>query len=127
MKLRDVPCERCGWKYEGFHVCVDLSAPVDPKVLAKHTQRYKHSSEMRDRLSNAASIRWARHREDMAERDSRVVERYKEDNASMRDLAGEFGIDFQTVRNILHRAAARGECEIRPPGVNARFKKGYVT
>jgi hypothetical protein len=124
---RDTPCKTCGWKFKGFHVCVDPKAPIDPKIMAKHASGYKGTLAERQRLREAVNERWERYREETAERDAEIIRRYKQDDVSMKQLAQDFGIAFQTLRGILIRAEQRNELTIRPPGTNVRFKRGYVS
>lgn len=125
MNYRETPCERCGWKFKGFHVCVDLSVPVDPKVQKKHNDSYAHlrTPAWRKHTSTIATERWERYRQDNFERDKRIVEFYAE-GMSIRQLALEFKLATQTVRNCILRAQARGEVKMRPPGTNSFWHKG---
>lgn len=124
MKLRDQPCERCGWRYPGFHVCVDLSKPIDPRIMKKHTDRYAavRTAEHRRKLSEGAYERWERHREEMAPRDAKIVAAYK-DGMTYRELAIEFHLAQQTIMGIIHRAAENGEVQVRPRGKNIRWSR----
>lgn len=130
MKLREQPCERCGWKFPGFHVCVDLSQPVAPDVLKKHIPdrprrnpgmtKIVRTEEHLQHLADGRNHRWERHWEETRERDVELVRRYM-DGLGFRPLAIEYGISYQTARAIVKRAVARGEATIRPAGTNLRW------
>lgn len=117
MKLRDNPCPRCGWKYPGFHVCVDLSQPIDRAIQNKHNQAYMglRTPEHRARLAAGLTERWRRHREETEERDLAIVEAY-EKGMSMKNISREYGPAYQTVAGILMRAGV----QIRPHGTNGK-------
>ena len=117
VKLRDTPCERCGWKYPGFHICVDLSRPLDPAIAKKHRPQPSHirSEALIQMLQDGRAKRWERHREEMAERDAEIVRLYKT-GLGFRVLAAQFGIAYQTARNVIRRAEANGEVVVRDPG-----------
>lgn len=121
MNYRDTPCERCGWKFPGFHVCVDTSTPVDPQIQMKHNKGAGMISAAHlERLQLGRESRWHRHREETMERDKNIVERYKEGDISLKELSRDTGLAFQTVRNIVQRAVERGEVEMRARGQNVR-------
>lgn len=116
VKLRDKNC-KCGWKFPGFHVCVDLSRP-DPKILGVNhfpkgtKERPNMTASTRLALSEAAQRRAAREREANAPRDARIVERYNEGDISVAETARMFEISRNNAAEILRRAG----CEIRKPG-----------
>lgn len=130
MKRLDEPC-KCGWKYAGFHFCPNPE-PVDPRILAKHGigplsrrsndeiySRFR-TDEHRQAMRESANERWERHREKTAGRDGQIVEMYKEGEKSIKQIGREFGIAYQTARNVLLRAEMRGEVQIRPNGDQRR-------
>lgn len=117
MKLRKKRCH-CGWKYPGFHICIDLSKPLDPQIIHKLKITPSHQRS----LEEGRAARWERHRDEMFKRDQKIVQRYKE-GASYKTLAEEFGIANATVMGIIHRAKDRGEVEIHPVGGNLRWRK----
>jgi DNA-binding NarL/FixJ family response regulator len=123
VRLRDTPCETCGWKYPGFHICVDLSKPVENRIQNKHNamQRQTVSSEQKKRLADGLTERWRKHRMDTRDRDRKIVEAYKS-GMGMNAISREFGPAYQTVRLILHRAADRGEITVRAQGANLRWE-----
>jgi hypothetical protein len=130
MKRLEEPC-KCGWKYAGFHFCPNPE-PVDPRILRKHgvgvpsgrtnDQMYAsfRTDEHRQAMSERANERWERHREKTAERDARIVEIYKEGEKGIKKIGEEFGIAYQTARNVLLRAEMQGKVEIRPQGGTRR-------
>lgn len=123
--MRDDPCEKCGWKFLGFHVCVDKSIPLDPKIAKKYGLGRKTgplSFAQEEALAAARNARWERHYAENAERNQKIVDRYKE-QVGYRELAAEFGLSYQTVSSIIHRAAKVGDVEIRPRGANLRWRK----
>lgn len=124
MKMRDVPCKQCGWRYPGFHVCVDLSKPIDTKISNRHIQAHnqKISQSHLDALQRGKTERWERHRDETANRDAKIVALYRAGDG-MKPLAKDFSIAFQTIRGILKRAEDRGEVTIRPRGYNGQHKE----
>lgn len=76
------------------------------------------TDEYRQAMSQRASERWERHREQNAERDAEIVRIYKEEGKSIKQVGREFGIAYQTARDVLLRAEMRGEVDIRPKGGN---------
>lgn len=104
MELRK-SCERCGWKFPGFHVCVDLSEPhsfegqISPPVKRSESTVNRYSA---DRVLNA-------------ERDSKIVINYIHGHSSSA-IAEKFSIPTHTVLRILHRAEAEGFLTLRPRG-----------
>ena len=104
MKLRDQPCAQCGWKFPGFHVCVDLSKPCaeEGQIKVKKVAKTK-----------PAASNWRERRASHAERDKEMIEKYGL-GSSYRDLAEEYGISKRTVMRVMHKADERGEVTIRP-------------
>jgi len=99
VKLREIPCAQCGWKFPGFHVCVDLSKPCAleaPKPVSKKGT---------GRGSNLATLR-AQIREENSERDAEIVARYYSEGISYKDLAKDIGLHHHTVARIVNRAKA---------------------
>lgn len=120
MKLREKPCERCGWKFPGFHICVDLSAPCaqenqlhPPRPKATRSYPNGLSEAHVTALNEGRTQRWLKHRAKHSERDAQIVQRYK-DGLSFPALAKEFDIAYQTARGVIHRAAEEGLVVVRP-------------
>lgn len=126
LEKRDNPCERCGWRYAGFHVCFDASKqiPEEGGTKPKKRQRREHITEaQRLALEEGSSERWARHREENRRRDEEIIKKYKQGNG-LRSLSREYGIAYQTAMGIIRREeAVTGETIMRPVGRNARFDK----
>lgn len=126
MKKRETPCARCGWKYPGDHVCIDLSTEAARKdaqrvVLRPRNAVYRPVSERtKEALRQSAAERWQRHYESNRERDARIVERYNAGGVSQPTLAMEFDISKSTVQKILKRAAVEGLTTMRKRGSNIR-------
>lgn len=123
MKLRDKRCH-CGWKFPGFHICVDTSKPLDPALVKKLNKGL--SANHFSALQDGRSARWERHREENMRRDAEIVKEYK-DGSSYKTLAQKYGIAHQTVMGVIKRAAARGEVTIHPRGGNFEWKKELTT
>lgn len=108
----ETPCARCGWKWRGFHICVDPSTP-EPKQ--KQTIKRRHISDRsdshREALSESNEARWRRIN---FERDAALVDRYKDGDVGFRGLAKEFNLSYKTVALAMKKAQERGEVEIRP-------------
>lgn len=124
MKLRDTPCH-CGWKFLGFHICVDLAAPnvsSMPKPKVKH-RRYSGSATAAKlgALETAREARWDAHHEANKDRDEAIVRRYRDDVVGLKKIAGEFGIGYETAMNVIRRhESATGETVMRGRGTNVR-------
>lgn len=91
--MRDKPCEKCGWKLVGFHICaIDLRTKEG--IKAATTPNYGPLAKR-------------------TERDEEIVRLYDEELLSMNETARRLGLDFRTVRSVLRRAAAANKIEIR--------------
>ena len=112
-KLRDIPCGDCGWKFKGFHICLDLSDPAVREVVPGPGRKPRVSRAVAG-SDRAASIR-AFHANDprKVERNREIIRLYNELDMTMREVAEKMAIDPTTVRNILHRAADEGDVIIR--------------
>ena len=115
-------CKQCGWKYPTFHICLDLSKPSEAEKRAKKQYASQPQNSLQA-LAAGRDKRWAKYREEMKERDKRLVQAYREENKGLKQLADEFDIAYQTARGIVHRAVARGEVILRPRGHNARYNR----
>jgi DNA-directed RNA polymerase specialized sigma24 family protein len=112
VKMRDKPCEKCGWKYPSYHLCLSLPetemrrvGDLKPARVRKATGK---TSESDDQVSNVR-LRDAQFKE----RNKRIVQLYTVEQMSMREIAKELLLDDSTVMNILHAAKDRGEITIR--------------
>jgi predicted Rossmann fold nucleotide-binding protein DprA/Smf involved in DNA uptake len=96
--------------------------------VRKHNQKYAamHTPAHKARLAEGLNARWERYREETADRDAALVERYRDSSISIKAVAAEFGIAYQTARNALLRAEMRGEVTIRPQGSNARWQNARM-
>lgn len=117
------PCARCGWKYPGFHVCIDMSDPRARQVILTPLQQIKNekdrysgieSDETRARKRDAANRYWASHHEKHKERNKEIISLYRDEIWSVRELSAHFTLDDRTVRAVLHRAEDQGVLTIRP-------------
>jgi hypothetical protein len=126
------PCPRCGWKYEGWHVCFDASKkipgegvvdPLKKKSGGKATVVYERTEEHRQAISETNKTRWAKIHEKNKERDSAIVAEYKEGTA-LWPLSKKYGIAYKTVIAVIRRyEEATGEQVMRSPGVNNRHRE----
>lgn len=114
MKLRDKSCH-CGWKFPGFHICVDLSTP-EPKIQSKKMR--KMSTATYKALREAQENRRERERVEHVARDKEIVRLYNQGGVGYRELMEKFGIGQTTVQNIMKRAEAEGLVIIRKQGHN---------
>lgn len=78
------------------------------------------TDEHRQAMSERASERWALQREKNAERDAEIVRLYKEEGKSIKQVGREFGIAYQTARDVLLRAEMQGKLKLRPKGGQRR-------
>lgn len=102
------PCDRCGWKWGGSHVCVNLSEPDMKKVGPTTTARVRKKAESDDRTSNQ-HLRDAQFKE----RNKNIIRLYSVEQKSMREIAKAMDLPDTTVMNVLHAAKERGEISIR--------------
>ena len=127
---RATPCDRCGWRYEGFHVCFDASKPCPGEgVIDSHAKKVKkklttgHTSEGRSSISRSVTERWDQYREENRARDEEMIELYRS-GMSTKDVGLKFDISHQTVLKVLKREEANtGETIVRPRGLNLRHMK----
>lgn len=132
----EAPCERCGWKYKGWHVCFDASKKVpgegqidSPRKKSSGSSSLgrtlpERTDEHRANISAANLARWERKRELQRPRDLEIIEKYK-GGSGLWDLSKEYGIAYKTVIAIIRREEdATGEVIMRPPGhTNAHRKE----
>ena len=112
----DNPCEKCGWKMPGFHVCV-IDLRTAEGVKAATTVNYqppKRKSRARPGANRSESVKAARAREaGRAERDEEIIRLYDEEELSMTAVSRQMGLDFRTVQKVLHTAAKDEKIVIR--------------
>jgi DNA invertase Pin-like site-specific DNA recombinase len=113
-----VPKCHCGWKFPGFHICVDLSRPCPGEFQMKKPKgRYRSEGAATAYEKNLEEGRKRREQREAAAivRDKAIIERYKE-NVSYKQLCEEFNISHATVAKAVKQAAERGEITPRPKG-----------
>lgn len=136
VKMLDTPCERCGHRFPGFHICVldfstpegrlratfvestELGAPSplnDPELKTRKKKRNQPAfGSAEDRANRAEGVRQARAREaGRAERDEKIIAYYDDEEISMNGIAKIMGIDYRTVSKVLKAAAEAGKIQIR--------------
>lgn len=74
------------------------------------------TDEHREAMAERARERWAKQREQNAERDAEIIRIYKEDGKSIKEVGRQFGIAYQTARDVLLRAEMQGRVKLRPKG-----------
>ena len=128
--ILDQPCQRCGWKYPGFHICAfDFSTvegvmeatKVEPAKVTKSGKRkppsLAHQSvggSVTHKERIAAGVRAAYARDPKrVERNKEIIRLYEDEEFSMRAISEKVGADFRTVANVLHTASDRGEIVLR--------------
>jgi len=117
VKPLDIPCEKCGWKMPGFHVCV-IDLRTAEGVKAATTVNYSppkpRPSRARPGANRSESVKesWAR-RAGRAERDAEIIRLYDEEELSMNQTAARLKIDYRTVSKVLKAAAEAGDIAIR--------------
>ena len=126
MRLREDPCQ-CGWRFEGFHICVDLSKP-EPKlpkikrqpvkkkpVRDRRSDAIKSTPEWRNNISKAMKEYFEKERVKNKDRDDNIVRFYIEGD-TVKELSELFCMRRQTILKILHRARDEGRVTMRPSG-----------
>ena len=121
MRLREKPCETCGWKYPGFHVCVDLSKPSEAEQRIRQRKGAQTEDHLQ-RLQDGRAERWQQYHQENSARYDAMAEMYKK-GRSMRDIAKEFNTSHQTINRILREKEAQGLLTIRPRGANLRWSR----
>lgn len=110
------PCFRCGWKFGGFHICLDLPKSVMREVVGGRTKKaVMHSSD--DYVGN---------RLEKTQIEEEVIELYNEGGHSMKDLAVELELSHYIVCKILYKAADDGLVTIAKRGGVKRKKTRKV-
>ncbi len=119
-KLRDQPCPNtaCGWRYEGFHICLNQSKVLMTRI--EDGREYRDQTSMRERDLPSASVTRRQLNEERkaskADRDAKIIKFYIEDEMSMKEVAGAVGCATATVQLTLHKAQDRGDLTIRNAG-----------
>lgn len=111
---RDTPC-KCGWKFHGFHICVDLTGD-EPKPRIQSRKKLARSQSHLDALNSGRADRWARHYEENRERDEKIIERYAAGGIGTSKIAQEFGMARSSVLKVLKRAQDQGLVKVRARG-----------
>lgn len=124
------PGTACGWKYEGFHICLDQSMVLMTRI--EDGRYYKSQDSMREgkrpstgqfgrgrnnpearaQISNSLRQR-AENDPQRQDRNKEIIRLYSEEKMSMREIGESMGLQHQSVMNVLHRAAAKGDVVIR--------------
>lgn len=127
VKMLDTPCEKCGWRMAGFHICaIDLRTPqgVKAATTANYTPPKGRKSRARPGANRSESVKAARAKEaGRAERDAEIIRLYDEMEFSMTGVSRQMGLDFRTVQKVLH-TAANDEKIILRPNVGGRPRRG---
>lgn len=117
VKMLDTPCVKCGWKLQGFHICViDLRTKegVKTATTVDYVPPAGRKSRARPGANRSESVKRARASEPgRTERDAEIVRLYDEELLSMNETSRRLGLDFRTVKNVLHKAAAANKIELR--------------
>lgn len=122
---RDEPCQRCGWKYVGFHVCFDASKPCPGEGVVSATKRVKRKSNPDSSKSLRPKGRYWNHEENK-ERNKLIVALYKE-GLGLKEIGKRYDISHQAVLKVINKfEAATGEKVMRPRGVNNRWSRQEV-
>lgn len=125
------PCQgtACGWKYEGFHICLNQSMVLMTRIedgryypsqesmregKRPNTGQFvgRNNPEARTRISNSLRQR-AENDPDRQDRNKEIIRLYTQETLSMREIGDRMGLQHQTVMNVLHRAADKGDVVIR--------------
>lgn len=130
IRYRDKPCQACGWKFQGFHICLDLPQDVMERVedgrKAPSVRSSTDSSEPpalkgraatltdghRTAIANGVRNKHARDPK-RVERNKEIIRLYQDEDFSMREIAEKLKVDQKTVMNVLHSARERGDVVIR--------------
>jgi DNA-directed RNA polymerase specialized sigma24 family protein len=115
--MLDIPCVKCGWKLKGYHLCLFNMRDVEEHKAAT-TVDYEppkpRRSRARDGANRSESVRAARAKEPgRRERDAEIIRLYDEEELSMNGVARQLGVDFRTVKKVLHTAANAEKIVIR--------------
>lgn len=106
---RDEPCEKCGWKMPGFHICIiDLRTKdgIRAATRAEYTPPKKRKSRARPGANRSDTVKAIRAAEPgRAERDAEIIRLYDEAELSMTGVSRHMNLDFRTVQRVLHLAA----------------------
>lgn len=123
VEMLATPC-KCGWRYPGFHICVDLSRPIPREIAIKHgiipdpekkKKKIQRSEDHMAAINDGRAARWQRHREETAERDLQILDEYK-NGMGFRQISIKHGMGYGTVVKVMKRFANEGLVDIRPRG-----------
>jgi len=128
--MLDVPCDKCGHRYPGFHICVlDFSTPEGikrakfvestelgaksklnrPGRKRSNRQHQPDFGSEQDRANRAESVRQARAREaGRAERDAEILKLYDEQQCSINAICSIMNLSQKTVSRVVREAADAG-------------------
>lgn len=116
------PCQTEGCNWPNYHVCLIGKPDLFPYLLADSKKKKRiHrtlTEEQKALISESQIKRWAIVREEIADRNENIIEDYKTGKIGIRGLAAKYEIHTNTVRKVLHEAAAKGRIRIRRPGEN---------
>ena len=113
-------CVDCGTWSGRFHLCLkDASTEVVFAASRKTPNRVRRTPEQieahRSRMSEAASTRWARVREEYALKKDEAINKYRAGLGS-NQIAKDLEISRTSVIKMLHEARDAGELVMRPQG-----------
>lgn len=119
-------CEQCGWKWGGFHICLELPKAELQKVrpLTKQPRAGRPMSDStREAISESQKARWDAYRERMRPKYDEIVRRYNQGGIGINRLADEVGVGRNVVMRALQEAQDEGRTVIRRRGVNVAYSK----
>lgn len=124
------PSCRCGWKFAGFHICVDLTKPCPEEGLLSLSPAERRSDSVKfasgmvedgcitekawDAIDKVQSRRATRDRD----RDEKILLMYGEGKIGLRRLAEDLDLGYDLVRRVVHNASEAGVLTIRVRGLN---------
>ena len=109
VKKLDTPCVKCGWKLQGFHICV-IDLRTKEGVKAATTVNYQPPKRKSRAQSGTASKPRTQLNE---ERDAEIIRLYDELHYSMAGIASAMKIDPRTVSSVIKAAAAADKVDLR--------------
>lgn len=119
--MSSAPCQTCGWKFPGFHICVDPKSPLDPHVARKHGIALKGGAAAAfAEMDDVQKRRLDEYKAGLNERDIQMIDLYV-GGLGMKKICAELGAGLATVMRVLKRAQEAGVVTIRPRGLNNRF------
>lgn len=112
--LADKPCTRCGWKFKGFHICIEN--PSTTVEAMKPKRGGAKTQDQFDAMNEGRALRWESYREETQSRDDKIVKLYKNGGVGYIDIARKMNLSKSTVQKVLKRAEAEGLVKLRPRG-----------